>query len=325
MTAGTPQPGASAGSRRGWAGARSKSRTAGGGERGGTAIGPGTVVAITGASRGIGADVARLAVRRGARVGLIARSADDLAAVLASAGGEAAGVAVTADVADRDAITDACARIARELGPVDVLVNNAGIGHFSLLVDTDADLVEKLWRVNVGGVIAPTQAVLPAMIDRGSGSIVTVSSVSGRIGVPFESVYSATKFAVIGLSEGLRMELSGTGVSVHVVMPGPVATDFFAARGAAYAHPRPRPVPSAAVARAVVDIAGSRRDEVYVPRWFAVAAIARLVVPPLYRMGALRDLRSIDRDAGDKVARPHAEGGGPSTHAPGGDGAGGGQ
>jgi short-subunit dehydrogenase len=246
----------------------------------------GATTIVTGASRGIGRAVAEAAAARGARVGLIARSEDDLRAVVAGLDG-AARYAV-ADVADPEALAGAIADLEDHLGPPDVLVANAGIGAYGAFADLGADEAERLVRVNVLGTVHALRAVVPGMIERRRGHLVTIGSIAGRIGSPFEAIYSATKFAGVGLTEALVVELEPYGIGVSLVNPGPVATDFGAARGHPYDRKRPRPVPPGDVAEAVVRAVEGSRHEQYVPVSFRPAVAIRHLVPPLYRWGTRR-------------------------------------
>ena len=257
------------------------------------------MVAITGASRGIGAAVAKSVTARGARVGLIARTAGDLDDVLAAVGGN--GVAVTADVADRAATIDAIAHVEAALGPVDVLVANAGIGAYGPLVDMSYEEIELVVGVNVLGTMYAIRAVLPGMIARRRGHIVTIGSIAGRIGSPFEAVYSASKFAGVGLTEAFAVEVAPYGVEVSLVNPGVVATEFGAARGHPYDRDRPKPISADAVADAVVAAIERGSAETYVPRWFRPATVVRHLVPPLFRWGTARSFR--DELRADKTKR----------------------
>jgi 3-oxoacyl-[acyl-carrier protein] reductase len=144
------------------------------------------VVLVTGASRGIGAAVASAAAAKGARVALIARTEDDLKTVLAKLGDR--GAFATADVADPAALGSAIGSLEGELGPIDVLVANAGIGAYGPFADIEPDELERLVRVNVLGTMYVIRAVLPGMIARRRGHIVTIGSIAGRIGSPFEAV-----------------------------------------------------------------------------------------------------------------------------------------
>ena len=249
----------------------------------------GAVVAVTGASRGIGAAVARAVAQHGARVGLVARSAHDLAAV--RAGLPTDSVVATADVADRDAIIDALARVERELGPIDVLVANAGIGQYGPLVDMPYEEIERVVHVNVLGTMYAIRAVLPGMVERRRGHVVTIGSIAGRIGSPFEAVYSATKFAGVGLTEALAVEVAPYSVVVSLVNPGVVATDFGEARGHPYDRKRPKPISAEAVASAVVAAIEHDAAETYVPKAFRGAVVTRHLVPPLFRRGTAASFR----------------------------------
>jgi 3-oxoacyl-[acyl-carrier protein] reductase len=241
---------------------------------------------VTGASRGIGRAVAEAAATRGARLGLIARSEDDLREVVAGLG-EPARYAV-ADVADPDALATAIARLEAELGPPDVLVANAGIGAYGAFADLTAEEAERIVRVNVLGTVHALRAVVGGMIERRRGHIVTIGSIAGRIGSPFEAIYSATKFAGVGLTEALAVELEPYGIGVSLVNPGPVATDFGVARGHPYDRARPRPVPAEDVALAVVRAVERDRHEQYVPAAFRPAVAVRHLAPPLFRWGTRR-------------------------------------
>jgi short-subunit dehydrogenase len=250
----------------------------------------GAVVAITGASRGIGAAVARAVAARNARVGLIARSMDDLQDVLGGLGAD--GVAVRADVAERAATIDAINQVEAALGPVDVLVANAGIGAYGPVVDMSYEEIERVVGVNVLGTMYAIRAVLPGMIARRRGHIVTIGSIAGRIGSPFEAVYSATKFAGVGLTEALAVEVAPYGVGVSLVNPGVVATEFGNARGHPYDRSRPKPISAESVADAVVAAIARDTAEVYVPRWFRPAVVVRHLVPPMFRWGTARSFRA---------------------------------
>jgi short-subunit dehydrogenase len=246
----------------------------------------GATTIVTGASRGIGRAVAEAAGARGARVGLIARGEDDLRAVAAGLDGTAR--YAVADVADPEALAGAIAQLEDDLGPPDVLVANAGIGAYGAFADLGADEAERLVRVNVLGTVHALRAVVPGMIERRRGHLVTIGSIAGRIGSPFEAMYSATKFAGVGLTEALVVELEPYGIGVSLVNPGPVATDFGAARGHPYDRKRPQPVPASVVADAVVRAVEERRHEQYVPASFRPAVAIRHLVPPLFRWGTRR-------------------------------------
>jgi short-subunit dehydrogenase len=241
---------------------------------------------ITGASRGIGAAVARAAASEGATVGLIARDQADLEAVLASCGGH--GALAPADVADAGALAAALQQLESELGPPDVLVANAGIGQYGAFADITAEELERVVRVNVLGTAHAIRLVVPGMIQRRKGHIVTLGSIAGRLGSPFEAIYSASKFAGVGLTEALVVELEPYGIGVSMVQPGPVATHFGEARGHPYDRKRPKAVPAEEVADAVIAAVKGGKHEQYVPASFRGAVVARHVLPPLFRFGSKR-------------------------------------
>lgn len=249
-----------------------------------------SVVVVTGASRGIGRAVATAAAARGARVGLIARSQSELDETLHVIGGQ--GVTAPADVGDASQVAAAIAAVERALGPVDALVANAGIGAYGAFVDEDAAHMEQLLRVNVLGTMHAIHAVLPGMIERRRGQLVALGSIAGLIGAPFEAIYSASKFAQVGLMEALAVELSPYGIGVATVNPGPVSTDFFDTRGHAYDRSVPKQVSPERVAEAVVRALETGRPRQVVPRWLGQAVVFRHLVPPLYRWGARRNFRA---------------------------------
>ncbi|MFA5890498.1 MAG: SDR family NAD(P)-dependent oxidoreductase [Actinomycetota bacterium] len=249
----------------------------------------GKVAIITGASRGIGEDLARAAVARGARVGLVARAKDDLERVLASCGGS--GAIAVADVADRGSVEAAIEALRRELGPADILVNNAGYATYGSIADDAVENLEGMLRVNYLGTLYTTKAVLPDMIARGSGHVVNVCSMAGFIAVPREGGYCASKFAVTGFSEALAAELAPCGIRVSTVNPGPVATSFFEARGHPYVRKFPKPVPPARVTRAVIRAVEREQAEVFVPAWYRAVLLFKALAPPLYRASVRADYR----------------------------------
>jgi NADP-dependent 3-hydroxy acid dehydrogenase YdfG len=183
------------------------------------------VTIITGASSGIGRATALALAARGHRVGLIARRRELLESLsdeIHARGGDAH--AVPADVTDRAALHAAIGQISDCLGPVDVLVANAGFGVPTKLDPMNVEAIETTIRVNILGVIYSIEAVLPAMLHRRKGQIVAVSSLAAYKGLPGESAYCASKAAVNTYMEGLRIELRKTEIKVATVCPGFVDT-----------------------------------------------------------------------------------------------------
>ncbi|MEX2195893.1 MAG: SDR family NAD(P)-dependent oxidoreductase [Thermoleophilaceae bacterium] len=177
-------------------------------------LAPGTRVLVTGASKGIGAIVARAFAEHGCTLGLVARVAPD-AAALPGQGHEA----FAADVADRAAI----AAVVESFGP-DVVVANAGVAHYSSFPELDLDKAERMTHINWLGTLYTVAPALARMTAQRRGHVVVVSSGAGIRAFPGASVYGATKAAQRGFAEALRHELDGTGVSVTVVYPGQLAT-----------------------------------------------------------------------------------------------------
>lgn len=184
------------------------------------------VVFITGASSGIGRACAAGYHRAGSMVVAAARSLDKLRALADELGGDRV-AAVAMDVTDASQRLNALNLARERFGSVDVLVNNAGWASFSSVLRTPTEHLDRMLQLNVAAPIAMIQAVLPEMLDRGSGQIVNISSVVGNQAIPRMAVYSATKAALTSLSTGLRMELRGTGVDVVLVAPGSTNTPFF--------------------------------------------------------------------------------------------------
>lgn len=185
-------------------------------------IEPGTRAIVTGASRGIGRATARALAARGARLGLLARGAEEVER-LAEELGEGA-LALPADVSDRGEVSAAVDRFAQQAGGLELVVANAGLAHYGPFADQPIEHAEEMVRVNVLGTIYTVHAALEHMLDQAAGHIVVVSSGAGIRAFPWAAVYGGTKAADRGFAEALRHELSGTGVGVSTVFPGEVAT-----------------------------------------------------------------------------------------------------
>jgi NADP-dependent 3-hydroxy acid dehydrogenase YdfG len=221
----------------------------------------GNVVAITGGGRGIGRAMARALAAQGARVAVCDLDGDTAAATAAELGGDAIGLAV--DVTDHAALVAFVDTVEERLGPLDVMINNAGIMPVTPLVDEDDASIARQLELNLRAVIVGTREAMRRMTPRGTGHIVNVASVAGRAGFPHLATYCATKHGVVGLSEAVRAELRGTGVEISVVMPSLVNTELIAgvpsARGVKTIEPED-------VAKAVVAALQAPRFDVFVPR-----------------------------------------------------------
>jgi NAD(P)-dependent dehydrogenase (short-subunit alcohol dehydrogenase family) len=220
----------------------------------------GKVVAVTGGGRGIGRAIAQALAREGAcvAVGDLDRgSAEQTAATL---GAGAIGVGI--DVTDHTALIAFLDDVEQRLGPLDVLVNNAGIMSVTPLVDESAESITRQLDLNLRAVIHGTQEAMRRMVPRGTGHIVNMASIAGRSGFPFLATYCATKHGVVGLSEAARVELRGTGVEVSVVMPSVVKTEL----ASGLADSRVKAVEVDDVAREVVSALKRPRFDVFVPR-----------------------------------------------------------
>jgi NADP-dependent 3-hydroxy acid dehydrogenase YdfG len=191
------------------------------------------VAVVTGASSGIGTAVARALNAEGARVALAARREGALLEIQAGLeGGDGQeSLVVPTDVTDRGQVRSLVARAEEELGPVEILVNCAGVMYYTLMKNVREEEWERTVEVNCKGALNCVSAVLPGMLERGRGHIVTISSDAGRRAFPGLAVYSASKFFVEALSQGLRLETAGTGLKVTTIQPGNVATELISMSG----------------------------------------------------------------------------------------------
>lgn len=182
------------------------------------------VAVITGASSGIGQATARVLANEGVRVVLVARSEDKLVSLADEIGDRA--VVKAADVGDAAAVAKLFAEIKQEFGGVDLLFNNAGVGYLNRFEKSTREEWDATIDANLYGVLNCTQQAIPLMRGREGAMISTVSSVAGRYGVAGWSVYSATKFAVVGFHDALRKELGEDGIRVSLIEPGAVRTNW---------------------------------------------------------------------------------------------------
>jgi short-subunit dehydrogenase len=230
----------------------------------------GKVAIVTGASAGIGAATARELARRGAVVVLAARRETALeseARAIRQAGGTA--TSIPTDITDRTQVTRLAQATLERFGRVDVLVNNAGVGWSEPLASTSGTELAALVEVNLLGAMLLTRAVLPSMLERRRGVVISVASLSGRVAM--EPVYSATKYGLRGFSLSLRRQLAGSGVSASLVSPGKIDT-------AMNSHVSARMPKPDLVARTIAELAVHPRREVVIPRrHYAIAWLEQLL------------------------------------------------
>jgi NAD(P)-dependent dehydrogenase (short-subunit alcohol dehydrogenase family) len=220
----------------------------------------GKVVAITGGARGIGKATATALVRKGCRVAI---GDLDLGLAEETAAGLGGGtIALALDVTDRASFEAFLAETERQIGPVDAVINNAGIMPVIPFVDEGQDSVRRQIDINLVGVITGTQLAIERLKPRGSGYIVNIASQAGKAGIPGIATYSATKHAVVGLSEAVRAELRGSGVEVLCVMPTIVNTELTSGVGQKWV----KPVEAEDVANEIVDAMEVPRFDVFVPK-----------------------------------------------------------
>jgi short-subunit dehydrogenase len=230
----------------------------------------GARVCVTGGARGIGRATAAELVRRGAQVWIGDR---DLEAAEATAI-ELGATAVRLDVTDEGSFR-AFLGEAGEDGPVDMLVNNAGIQLMGRFAEQDLRVLHRELEINLAAVVTGTRLVLPEMIRCGRGHVVNVSSMAGKVTTPGIATYSASKFGVVALTRAVRAELAGTGVTMTTVMPAATRTDLTSG-----VRLRLQPtLDPAHVATAIADSASHGRGEVTVPRWLAPIGVLEEVVP----------------------------------------------
>lgn len=268
------------------------------------------VVVVTGAGRGIGLETARQFAAQGASVVLGDLEGDLAKEAAAGIHGRAAGYQL--DVSSKESFSAFIDTALAEFGRIDVLVNNAGVMPLNNFLNEDDAISQTTLNVNVWGPIHGMRLVLPHMIEQGSGHIVNVASMAGKVPVAGMAVYNASKFAVVGLTAAVRDEVSDSGVSLTTILPSAVNTRLSSGVDIPSVLPKVEP---AAVAAAIIGSVGSRRAEISVPGYLApVWGLAEVAVPNVLLRQAMKAAGGLsvltklrpDRDDYERTIRDQA-------------------
>ena len=260
----------------------------------------GAVACVTGGAPGIGRATAAELARRGATVWI--GDLDLVAARHAAQEIDGPVRGAPLDVTQRDSFADFLAA-AQSDGPVDVLVNNAGIMPLGPFLDQDEETTRRTIAINLEGVINGMQLALPGMVERRRGHVANVASMMAKLPVPGAAVYTATKHAVLGLTDTVRHEIASSGVTLSTILPTIVRTELISGVSLPRVAPAVEPED---VARAIADSCANGRHEVHVPRWLGAYDVIEAALPSAV-MGAARrllgDRRALDEiDADERAA-----------------------
>lgn len=241
-------------------------------------------IVITGASSGIGEKIAQKVAEMGARPILLARSKEKLREICEkiNQGTSANCIYFQLDVSDYEQVQTVFRKIHQEVGYIDILLNNAGFGVFDSFHEADFEDIEKMFEVNVLGLMACTKEVLPLMIERNTGHIINIASQAGKLATPKSSGYSATKHAVLGFTNSLRMEFAKTNIFVSAVNPGPIETNFFniADKSGNYVkNVKKFMLKSDDVAEKVIKLMIYPKRELNLPRWMGIGSVLYNLFP----------------------------------------------
>ena len=238
----------------------------------------GQVVAITGGARGIGRATSAALISRGARVAI-----GDIDATLVAQTAEQLGsgtVGLPLDVTNRESFATFLDEVESRLGPIDVLINNAGIMPIGPFLQESDAATKRIVDININGVILGSKLAVERFTARGRGHVVNIASIVGKSASPLLATYTATKHAVVGLTEALRLELTGTGIDLTVVMPVGVNTELYSGVQPLRGMKTPEPED---VAEAIVEALQTGRYEVYVPKSARLIARVSGLLPPRTR------------------------------------------
>ncbi|RIV09885.1 SDR family NAD(P)-dependent oxidoreductase [Priestia flexa] len=241
-------------------------------------------ILITGASGGLGKMISYEVAKRGANPILVARNEIRLQEVSEQIS-EKYGVTCRTyrlDVANLSDVQTVMNQILEDVYQIDVLINNAGFGVFEEVTEASMDTILSMFQVNVLGLIACTKSVLPAMLERNEGHIINIASQAGKLATPKSSGYAASKHAVLGFTNGLRLEIARTNVRVTAVNPGPIQTNFFTIADQTGSYEKSMKnmmLDPVDVARKVVESIGTNKREINLPKWMGIGSTIYQVAP----------------------------------------------
>lgn len=246
----------------------------------------GKVIVITGASSGVGKALAYQCAEHGAIPVLIARRKELLEYISNDIYEKYSmeSCLFALDISDSEEVIQTFNTIYEKFGTVDVLINNAGFGIFDSVVAADMTDVKRMFDVNVIGLVSCTKSVLNRMLNQNKGHIINVASQAGKVATPKSSAYSATKHAVLGFTNSLRMEVAKTNINVTAVNPGPIQTTFFdiADKEGTYLESVKRYIVTPEkVARDIIRIISKPKRELNIPRWMNIGSIIYQLFPTL--------------------------------------------
>ena len=262
-------------------------------------------VLVTGASSGIGAGLAVGFAQRGATVGICARRADRLREVLEQCQRHSPDSRMwVIDLADLDGVAAFAEDADEQLDGIDILVNNAGIPKRRAVLDLTPGVVDTVMAINYASPVRLTLALLPRMIERGGGRIITISSVAARLGPPHEAAYAASKAALSSFMESAAVDLDGTEVHMHLVNPGVIDTELFHLPDNEPSMASIEALPVSALVDAVMEQIEASTFEIYVPAWFADIAADRLKDLGGFVEGTKQFVRSLSPSRGASAPDP---------------------